>query len=232
MRNSISQVGRRLAGLGSVPRLLSWLALSSGLVAGMSVGCGGSETDPATPADVPPGSSYPAGSYSGYPAASYPVGSYPAASTSSPSASSAVPSASANPVAPIEPALQQTALAILNEVAAREAPGAKPVGETRVALLGTNQTVEQLITLKPGKCYTAISVGLLPINEVNIQLLPETTVPGANLVLAQDQTQGPQAILGQGPNCFKWALSVEGRVRVVTTVAVGAGLLGAQVYEK
>ncbi len=232
MRKGISLFGE---GSGSATRassLLAWFALSCGLIAGVGVGCGGSESDPATPASVPPGSSYPAGSYSGYPAASYPPGAYPAASTSGLPVSSAAPSVSANPVAPIEPALQQTALAILNEVAAREAPGAKPVGETRVALLGTNQTVEQLITLKPGECYTAISVGLLPINEVNIQLLPETTVPGANLVLAQDQTQGPQAILGQGPSCFKWALSVEGRVRVVTTVAVGAGLLGAQVYEK
>lgn len=204
---------------------LGWLCVTGGVLFGMSAGCGGSETDPATPASVAPGGSYPATSYSGYPPSTY-----PAASTSEPMSSE--PVASANPIAPIEPALQQSALAILNEVAAREAPGAKPVGETRVALLGTNQSIEQLITLKPGKCYTAISVGLLPINEVNIQLLPETTVPGANLVLAQDQTQGPQAILGQGANCFKWALSVEGRVRVVTTVAVGAGLLGAQVYEK
>jgi hypothetical protein len=191
----------------------------------LGAGCGGSETDAATAANVAPGS------YSGAPTASYPTVTYPAASTSAP-APDVSGAATANPVAAIEPALQQTALAILNEVALREAPGAKPVGETRVALLGTNQTVEQLVTLKPGKCYTAISVGMLPINEVNIQLLPETTVPGANLVLAQDQTQGPQAILGQGSNCFKWALSVEGRVRVVTTVAVGAGLLGAQVYEK
>jgi hypothetical protein len=226
MHKSISRFPCHGVGAKTKANALGWFLLGCGLVAGFGPGCGGSETDPATPNNVPPGGSYPAASYSAYPTASY-----PATSASTP-LSSAAPSASANPIAPIEPALQQTALAILNEVALREAPGAKPVGETRVALLGTNQTVEQLITLKPGKCYTAISVGMLPINEVNIQILPETTVPGANLVLAQDQTQGPQAILGQGQNCFKWALSVEGRVRVVTTVAVGAGLLGAQVYEK
>lgn len=226
MHKGISHSSRRVDSK-TVARLMSVFAASVGVCAGLSVGCGGSETDPATAANVAPGSSYPAGSTPAYPAASYPV-----ASTSAYPADSAAPASSANPVAPIEPALQQTALAILNEVALREAPGAKPVGETRVALLGTNQTVEQLITLKPGKCYTAISIGMLPISEVNIQFLPQTAVPGANLVLAQDQTQGPQAILGQGPNCFKWALSVEGQVRVVTTVAVGAGLLGAQVYEK
>lgn len=222
MHKGISQSEPRKTNANQAVGWLGWLCVSGGVLFGMSVGCGGSETEPSTAANVAPGTSYPATSY-------YPSSTYPSASTDT---SSAEPVASVNPIAPIEPALQQTALAILNEVAAREAPGAKPVGETRVALLGTNQTTEQLITLKPGKCYTAISVGLLPINEVNIQLLPETSVPGANLVLAQDQTQGPQAILGQGANCFKWALSVEGRVRVVTTVAVGAGLVGAQVYEK
>jgi hypothetical protein len=132
--------------------------------------------------------------------------------------------------------LQQAALAVLNELAKREAPGAKPVGETRVALLGTNQTAEQLLTLKPGKCYTVIASGMLPVAEVNVQMFPElgaaAGAAGVNLVLAQDQTTGAQAVLGQGANCYKWALSAEGRVRVVTTVAVGAGVVATQVYEK
>lgn len=199
----------------------SLVALPAVLAVAGVVACGGSEPAPGTAAGVTPSaSSYPPGSFT-YPA-------YTASSTSSAPAASSAP----NPIAPIEPALQQAALAVLNEVALREAPGAKPVGETRVALLGTAQTAEQTATLKPGKCYTVIASGALPITEVNVQLLPAIGVPGANLVLAQDQNQGPQAVLGQGANCYKWALSAEGSVRVVTTVAAGAGVVATQVYEK
>lgn len=197
------------------------LALPAVLAVAGMVACGGSEPEPETAAGVTPTGSYPPGSFT------YPAYTAPTDSSVPPAASSAP-----NPIAPIEPALQQAALAILNEVALREAPGAKPVGETRVALLGTGQTVEQVATLKPGKCYTVIASGAIPITEVNVQLLPEIGIAGANLVLAQDQNQGPQAVLGQGANCYKWALSAEGRVRVVTTVAAGAGVVATQVYEK
>lgn len=201
---------------------------SLALLGGVGIAaCGGNEPPPETAAGVTPTGSY---SYYGAPSTSAPTyPPYVAPGTSSaPAASTAAP----NPLAPIEPTLQQTALAMLNELAKREAPGAKPVGETSVALLGTPQTTEQLITLKPGKCYTVIASGLLPITELNVQLLPEFGVAGANLVLAQDQSTGPQAVLGQGANCYKWALSAEGRVRVVTTVAAGAGVVATQVYEK
>lgn len=200
---------------------VSALALAVGGLASV-VACGGSEPEPGTAAGLTPTGTYP------YPAASYPP--YPSTTYPAPSAESTAPAA--NPIAPIEPALQQAAQAVLNELASREAPGAKAVGETRVALLGTNQTMEQIATLKPGKCYTVIASGLIPITEVNVQLLPEIGIPGANLVLAQDQSTGAQAVLGQGANCYKWALSAEGRVRVVTTVAAGAGIVATQVYEK
>jgi hypothetical protein len=70
------------------------------------------------------------------------------------------------------------------------------------------------------------------VTEVNVQRFPAVVPVGVNLVLAQDQTQGAQAVLGQGANCYKWALSAEGTVRIVTTVAAGAGVVATQVYEK
>lgn len=201
----------------------AFLALPAVLAVAGVVACGGSEPAPGTAAGVTPtASSYPPGSFT------YPTYTAPSASSAPPVASSAPP----NPIAPIEPALSQAALAILNEVALREAPGAKPVGETRVALLATAQTAEQTVMLKPGKCYTVIASGALPITEVNVQLLPAIGVAGVNLVLAQDQNPGPQAVLGKAPNCYKWALAAEGSVRVVTTVAAGAGVVATQVYEK
>lgn len=208
--------------------VVGFALVAMAMVGGMAA-CGGSEPEPGTAAGVVPSGTYPYPSYT-YPPGSYPPPAYPAPSGSSvpPTASTAAP----NPLAPVEPALQQAAQSVLNELAKREAPGAKPVGETRVALLGTNQTAEQVLTLKPGKCYTVIASGLVPITEVNVQLYPEASVPGVNLVLAQDQTQGAQAVLGSGANCYKWALSAEGRVKVVTTVAAGAGVVATQVYEK
>lgn len=199
----------------------AFAALGAGFVA-----CGGSEPEPGTPAGVAPTATfaYPPGSS----APSYPPYNPGPGATTAPAASTAP----ANALAPIAPALQQGALAVLNELAKREAPGAKPVGETSVVLLGTNQTAEQTVTLHPGKCYTVIASGLLPITDLNVQFLPEVTVPGANLVLAQDQSVGAQAVLGQGANCYKWALAAEGRVRVVTTVVAGAGVVATQVYEK
>lgn len=205
----------------SLPVVATLVALGAGFSA-----CGGSESPPETAAGVTPTGAYPTGPVS------YPPYTGPTASNTAP----AVSSAPVNPMAPIEPVLQQAALSVLNELATREAPGAKPVGETRVALLGTNQSAEQLLTLKPGKCYTVIASGMVPIVEVNVQLFPAlgaaAAAPGVNLVLAQDQTTGAQAVLGQGANCYKWALSAEGQVRVVTTVAAGAGVVATQVYEK
>lgn len=200
--------------------LVPLFATALGLTAGL-MSCGGSEPEPETAAGVVPSATYP------YPTGPVTYPAYTGATSTAPATSSAP-----NPMAPIEPALQQAVQSVLNQLATREAPGAKPVGETRIALLGTNQTVEQSVTLKPGKCYTVIASALLPVTEVNVQMFPAVVPAGVNLVLAQDQTQGAQAVLGQGANCYKWALSAEGAVRIVTTVAAGAGVVATQVYEK
>jgi hypothetical protein len=201
--------------------LVPLLATALGLTAGL-MSCGGSEPEPETAAGVVPTGTYP------YPTGPVTYPPYTGATSSTAAATSSAP----NAMAPIEPALQQAVQAVLNQLATREAPGAKPVGETRIALLATNQTTEQSVTLKPGKCYTVIASALLPVTEVNVQMFPAVVPVGVNLVLAQDQTQGAQAVLGQGANCYKWALSAEGTVRIVTTVAAGAGVVATQVYEK
>jgi hypothetical protein len=102
----------------------------------------------------------------------------------------------------------------------------------KVGLLGTGQTSEMTLSMAPGKCYTIIAVGLPPVSEVNIQLLPATTVPGMQAALGEDQMVGPRAVVGKTPNCFKWPLPVAGAARIVTTVAAGQGLVATQIYEK
>jgi hypothetical protein len=148
-------------------------------------------------------------------------------------APAATPAPTTSPIAPIAPALAQAAQAVLNEVAKTEAPpGAKPLGMPSVALLGTGQTSETALSMAPGKCYTIISVGLPPVNEIDVQLLPQTTVPGLQAVMAQDNMVGPRAIVGKAPNCFKWPLLIAGAARVVTSVGSGQGLVATQVYEQ
>jgi hypothetical protein len=121
---------------------------------------------------------------------------------------------------------------ILNQLATTEAPGAKPLGLAAIGMFQTGQQLETLITMQPGKCYSAIAVGLPAISEVNIQLVAATPVPGMNPVLSQDQTTGPQAVLGKAPNCYKWVLPLPGSAKIITSVAAGAGMAAVQVYEK
>jgi hypothetical protein len=122
------------------------------------------------------------------------------------------------------------AAGVLLQAANEEAPGAKGLDFPRVAILGPGQSMEQTVTLQPGKCYTAIAIGLPPVAELNVQFLP--AVVGLNVPLAQDTTTGPRAVLGKGKECFQPPLGVAGPVRVVTTAAAGNGLVGVQVFEK
>jgi hypothetical protein len=189
-----------------------WLGVSV-----LGAGCGGGDKEAAAPSALAPVAS-----------------TAPVVASAPPAvAPAAVPAASAPaPLAAVEPALAQFAQGVLAQAALEEAPGAKGLDLPKVALLGLNQPSEQVVTMQPGKCYTVIAIGLPPISELNVQLLPTTAVPGFNAVLAQDQTTGPRAVLGKTPNCFKWALPVAGSVRVVTTPAVGTGLVATQVFEK
>jgi hypothetical protein len=121
---------------------------------------------------------------------------------------------------------------LINQLAATEAAGAQPLGAAVVGMFQPGQQLETVLQLQPGKCYTAIAVGLPAVTEVNVQLVATTPVPGMSPVLAQDQTTGTQAVLGKSPNCYKWPFPFAGAVKVLTTVAAGQGVAAVQVYEK
>lgn len=146
------------------------------------------------------------------------------------------PAPAASPAAtehPMQPAVNQTAQSVLNELAKSHImPGAVPAGAVRVGFLGPNQRYEQVVNLEPTKCYTVVAAGLLPVAEVNIQLIPATGLPGVQPVLAADQTTGPHAVLGKAPNCFRWPLPTAGAARLVTQVTAGQGIVATQVYGK
>ena len=107
--------------------------------------------------------------------------------------------------------------------------GAKPLGSAIVGNFQAGQTLEGQLQLSPGKCYTVVAAGVPPVTEVNLQMV---SVMPPGMILAQDGDQGPQAVVGKKPNCYKWPMPVAAPVKVILTVAGGSGIAAAQVYEK
>lgn len=117
---------------------------------------------------------------------------------------------------------------ILQQLGRTQAPpGAKPMGNLIVANFAQGQTLEQSIQLQANKCYTVVAAGAPGVNEVNIKLMP----PVIPTTMAQDNTTGPQATLGQNPNCWKNG-PIPAPMRVVFEVPSGQGIVAAQIYEK
>jgi hypothetical protein len=112
-------------------------------------------------------------------------------------------------------------------------PGARPLGPALAGQFEAGQALERSVQLQPGKCYTVVGVGAPSVQNLDIWLVPPSIVAGvASPILAQDQTQGQTAVLGPAPNCFHWAAPLAAPMRVVMAVTAGAGLAGAQIYEK
>jgi hypothetical protein len=126
----------------------------------------------------------------------------------------------ASMAAPVQPILQQ--------LGKTQAPaGAKALGAMIVANFAQGQTLEQSIQLQANKCYTIVAAGAPGVNEVNIKLM----LPVIPTTIAQDNTTGPQATLGQNPTCWKNG-PIPSPMRVVFDVPSGQGIVAAQIYEK
>ncbi len=219
--------------------------------AAFAVGCGGDDPPPNSQfqagTQVPPAQQQPYPAQPGQPApAAQPAPTQPApaqpaptqpapAGTTPPPAGLPLPIPNApagSPAQQLDASAGAAAQPILNQLASTEAPGAQPLGASVVGMFQPGQQLESVLQLQPGKCYTVIAVGLPAVTEVNVQLVATTPVPGMSPVLAQDQTTGPQAVLGKSPNCYKWPFPIAGGVKVITSVAAGQGVAAVQVYEK
>lgn len=134
---------------------------------------------------------------------------------------------------PLDPTAAQAATQILAQLGPQHAPaGARAMGDAIAGQFQQGQSLETQIQMTQGKCYTVVAAGLPPIGNVDIQLLPAVQLPGlASPVLAQDQAAGPNAVIGEKPNCFKWAF-FNAPVKLVVTVSQGSGIAAAQVFEK
>ena len=146
-----------------------------------------------------------------------------------------VATTTAGPTAtPLDPATAQVVTSLIAPLAASAAaPGAKAVGAAIAGNFTQGQSLDQTVQMNPGKCYTIVGVGVPTIQNLDIQLVPSIAIPGLPAaVVAADSTQGSTAIVGQQPNCYKWALPMGGTMKVVVTVSAGQGMAAAQVFEK
>ena len=168
-------------------------------------------------------------------------GAAPAATTAAPAGTApAVPpgvvaTTTAGPTAtPLDPTAAQAATQLIAPLGTQHAvAGSKPVGSAMAGNFQTGQSLESQVQMNPGKCYTVIGVGLPPVTNLDISLVPALPIPGLPAAtMAADNTVGANAIVGEKPNCFKWAFPMSGMMKVIMTVSAGSGVAAAQVFEK
>jgi hypothetical protein len=138
------------------------------------------------------------------------------------------PAAQSSTAQPVDASMAAAVHPILQQLGKTQAPpGAKALGALIVANFAQGQTFEQSIQLQANKCYTIVAAGASGVNEVNIKLM----TPLFPTTLAQDNTTGPQATLGQTPSCWKNG-PIPAPMRVIFEVPSGQGIVAAQIYEK
>jgi hypothetical protein len=174
-------------------------------------------------------------------------GAAPAATTAAPATTApppgtapAVPpgvvaTTTAGPTAtPLDPTAAQAATQLIAPLGQQHAvAGSKPVGSAMAGNFQQGQSLESQVQMNPGKCYTVVGVGLPPVTNLDISLVPALPIPGLPAAtMAADSTVGANAIVGEKPNCFKWAFPMSGMMKVIMTVSAGSGVAAAQVFEK
>jgi hypothetical protein len=157
-----------------------------------------------------------------------------AAPGAAPTAPPPVPiaTAAAGPNAtPLDPAAAAAATQALNLIAQQSAPGAKPIGSPIAGQFQQGQSLEGQVQMQANKCYTVVGAGLPPVANLDIQLAYLSPMPGLpSPVVAQDQTVGANAIIGEKTACYRSLLPAP--MKVIVTVSQGSGVAAVQVYEK
>jgi hypothetical protein len=130
-------------------------------------------------------------------------------------------------------AAQPIAGALVPLAAQKIPPGAKPVGAPVAAQFEAGQCFEVEVKMSPGKCYSVVATAAPTVQNVDLALVPVPWWPGLpRVVAASDNSVGSNAVLGENPNCFKWASPTAGAMKLIVSVSAGQGLAGAQVFVK
>jgi hypothetical protein len=226
---------------------MSFLLLS-GL--GLLAACGGDDKNAQTgqPAAVqcPPGQIYdgrfcqtpgaPGAAPAGTPAAT--PGAVPAATpAATPGGLPGLPGGVVNTTqagptaAALDPTAAQAATQLIAPLGTQNAPaGAKPLGSAVAGNFQQGQSLESQFQMTAGKCYTVVGVGLPPVTNLDLSLVP-VLLPGLPApTLAVDNTVAATSIIGAKADCIKAVFSAP--VKLVMTVSQGTGVAAAQVFEK
>ena len=118
----------------------------------------------------------------------------------------------------------------LQAIAASDAQGMTPDGQSFAGQFQEGQTLEQPLNIQAGKCYTIVAMGA-GIQQLDIMLVAQQA-PLPAVTLAQSNTTGAQASLGGKGQCFRNPLPIGGPGKVVIKATRGAGLAAAQVFVK
>jgi hypothetical protein len=159
----------------------------------------------------------------------------PTATQPAPTATAtAQPTATTQPTATVfDPAVQQLLAAQLAPIAQTDAKGMKSEGEMLSGVLQEGQSLEQMVLLQSGKCYTVVGLGLPMVQELDIVMAPVIPIPGApNFPMAQDLKTGSQATMAPAPNCYKHFAPLPIQAKIIVTAKTGSGAVGAQLYVK
>jgi len=175
---------------------------------------------------------YPQGQYpqGQYPQGQYPQGQYPQGQQ--PQQPQQPQQQGGGSATPIAPAAAAAATPVMQAMAAQDARGMSPEGGAFAGQFQQGQTLEQPFNLNAGKCYTVVGVGL-GLTQLDIMM---QTIPPAPMLppvtVAQSNTQGPNATLGGGGNCFKNPLPIGGPAKVVLRATGGSGIAVGQIFSK
>jgi hypothetical protein len=139
--------------------------------------------------------------------------------------------ASGPSASPLDPTAAQAATQLIAPLGAQNAPaGAKPLGSAVAGNFQQGQTLESQFQMTPGKCYTVVGVGLPPVANLDLALVP-VLLPGMPApTLAVDNTVAATSVIGAKADCIKAVLAAP--VKLVMTVSQGSGVAAAQVFEK
>lgn len=132
---------------------------------------------------------------------------------------------------PVDPSLAQAAMAPLMAYAQQEVPGMQREGNPVAAQFTEGQTLETSFQMLPGKCYSVLAVGA-GMQQLDLQIIALTPVPGLNPVVAQSSGSGDHASLGGKGSCFKWMALFGINAKHVITATRGQGVAAGQLYVK
>jgi hypothetical protein len=128
----------------------------------------------------------------------------------------------------VDPLLAGAAGSILDKVAGNLAAGMSREGSPVAAMFQTGQTMEQVIQLQTGRCYTVVAAGP-NVQAWDLSLVLATNPLPVTAVLARETASGTTASLGGNGNCLRWNF-LPAQARVVVKVTQGSGIAVAQLY--